>query len=842
MNPGVNVGLSATMGGGEPLKLMLATGTTYYAVIKGSASGQEGNYRIKLTDTLSKSANGERLACEMETGLPAVVEADFHANHTYYIVVERNAVSAPLIGQPETYAMTVHSLYRNRVELENAQNLNDTSSNAYVLPDPYRSKITVANANTTGMAANYTVQPDTATGTIPAMCGGQSSASPDAVYTFSPSINTNVKLSVNMAGNPPVAGQDAVIALYKGKPGSSASTTNLNVAGGNSNENTATAQVVSIGSGAQTVLGSTAAMTHDIESSLLSCGADPAGHDAVFKFSLARETEVEIDASASAAAGLADPVISLFHDVPLERPDAVPMAFDTYMAATTGPTTPPPAPGTWPPNAVGDWKVWSGDMALLTAANQVQVMMSNTSNINEVVNPATRQGAFQLGDIANTRVTVGGSNTSGMRADYGPFCGFPASADSPDAIYEFHTSQSGRVRISTERPAPGFNTLVKVWDGTRGAPGRAIDAGETLLDLNGPSVCGDGVLNFGEECDPLPRTPDDGCTDDCHFEATGWHCTGGAKLNDGFCDCGCGIADTDDCGGNEDFVDCNFPIGSCAVQAPTHYALVDTYNGDCVYPYGVWRCDAFWLDDSVCDCGCGAPDPACGGVVDRNVCDRWNLPGSCATAFADLQSFENSLCLNSGSANDNDEIIESVQVDLSAGGTRRYLGDSSGMQSDLPSADALAVCGAQDNAADAIFGFTLRRDTEVKIEASGPGRPVVALYDSGALGVPPAPVTLGNDEAVQADFNPSPSPQVSGSWVRYASDLSNYTISNQPQTTINNQDNINVDTPTRLISPINRRLTVTNASTRDDDRSGDRYDADPGQLRGGDVRRSERRA
>ena len=49
--------------------------------------------------------------------------------------------------------------------------------------------------------------------------------------------------------------------------------------------------------------------------------------------------------------------------------------------------------------------------------------------------------------------------------------------------------------------------------------------------------------------------------------------------------------------------------------------------------------------------------------------------------------------------------------------------------------------------------------------------------------------------------------------MRYRRTSSHLTISTQPQTQISNQNNINNDTPTELIDPMNRRVTVTDANT-----------------------------
>src|SRR5262249_19796675 len=106
------------------------------------------------------------------------------------------------------------------------------------------------------------------------------------------------------------------------------------------------------------------------------------------------------------------------------------------------------------------------------------------------------------------------------------------------------------------------------------------------------------------------------------------------------------------------------------------------------------------------------------------------------------------------------------------------------------------------------------KTTKVQIDATASSNaPVLALFDSAALSVPPSEVVLAPDSPAEADTNPAQTPTVTGSWVRYRGDLSNLTVSSQPQTQINNQDNVNNDTPTELLDPINRRNTVVNADT-----------------------------
>lgn len=87
-----------------------------------------------------------------------------------------------------------------------------------------------------------------------------------------------------------------------------------------------------------------------------------------------------------------------------------------------------------------------------------------------------------------------------------------------------------------------------------------------------------------------------------------WTCND-AWFNDGECDCGCGSAESDcdpatlpgtcgtvNCSGDEPYLDPDDAF-SCTAAPPE------------------WTCDSAWYSDSYCDCGCGAFDPICEGLV-----------------------------------------------------------------------------------------------------------------------------------------------------------------------------------------------------------------------------------
>jgi hypothetical protein len=270
--------------------------------------------------------------------------------------------------------------------VENPLSQNESSVAAMALPDPYRSKIQVVNTSLTGMAGNFTAA-------AAGMCAMEDGA-PDAVYAFSPSINTRLRFTVDMP--PGTSSSLPVIALYDAAPSSSPTVTALN----NQNEGTESAHIVDLALGPQQYSGNTAAMSDDIDGALMGCFADPASRDAVFKFSLAQPAEIEIDASAST---MTDPVIAVFNDFALEQPAGVVLENDSFSDASDNPDP--------TPIATSNWLVYNADMANLTAASQAQVMYAS-DNTNEVVDPGSLTGALARGDVWTPRVTVNGGNTA----------------------------------------------------------------------------------------------------------------------------------------------------------------------------------------------------------------------------------------------------------------------------------------------------------------------------------------------------------------------------------------------------------------------------------------------
>jgi cysteine-rich repeat protein len=532
---------------------------------------------------------------------------------------------------------------------------------------------------------------------------------------------------------------------------------------------------------------------------------------------------------------MGDPVIALFNDVALKKPASTTLENDSYVDAKVNPT----------PTAVAsdNWLVYDADMSHLTPENQAQLSMAAT-NTNEEVIPATLLGAQDLGDVFNTRVNVTGGNTGAMAANYKALsCG--GTDTSPDAIYQFYSSQGGAVRIQAG-PTGGYDTVIELFDGTNGAPLRAVDQNVTTVDLNTAGGCGDHVVTWNEECDDGNNVSGDGCSSTCKHES-GWTCDPSYRgAGDGLCDCGCGLPDPD-CADNTPAA-CTFcdDTGSCAaasgcgsidaldnsrcspqcgngVREPGEQCddgnttSSDGCSAACVWEPGVWHCDAARYNQGTpnsCDCGCGIPDPDCSSAS-AAVCNSCGLPGACGSGScpSTIDPTDNAACTAFGTAgtNPNDAVTQAIDVDLSAG-AREYLGNTASLHKDI--APSQLACGAGATSPDAIYSFRLRKTTRVEIDATASSnKPVLGLYNTAALGAIPTPVFLQNDEPAQANFNPSPTPVINNNWVRYSGDTVDLTVSAQPQTTINNQDNANNDTPTELIDPINRRITVSNANT-----------------------------
>ena len=435
--------------GGAALTHTLLANRTYYVLVKGTAASPEGTYKLKFADASALAASGSRLGCMAGTAsVPkASVDVDVDANHTYYVVVDQ-ATSA--FG---AFELLAHGLYRARAEVANADASNETGSNAVALPDPYRSRITVIDTSTAGMTADYGLGSN-------GMCTASAGA-PDAVYRFTPSLNTDVRFTVTPKGS---GLSSAAIGVFDGLPGTSAVLHDLNTSG-NTNEALASAESVILTGPAQQYLGNTAAMAANVDPSVLSCGAYPNGRDAVFSFKLTQPTAVEVDASASS---VSDPVINLFRSSPLSKPAQVTLENDTKQQADQRPTP--------TPTVTTSWLSYGGDMTRLTAESQSQLSVAALNSET----PASNQ-PHDLGDISGKRVTVSGGDTSPMQADYPGNWSCGANDAAPDAIYKFYSSTNATVHVKAT-PGGSFDTVLGLYDGTNGLPLRLSDVSSVVED------------------------------------------------------------------------------------------------------------------------------------------------------------------------------------------------------------------------------------------------------------------------------------------------------------------------------------------------------------------------
>jgi hypothetical protein len=119
----------------------------------------------------------------------------------------------------------------------------------------------------------------------------------------------------------------------------------------------------------------------------------------------------------------------------------------------------------------------------------------------------------------------------------------------------------------------------------------------------------------------------------------GWTCYS-EYYGNGTCDCGCGVPD----------VDCrSSAIGECLdcpscnlVDCKTSIDPTDTTR--CKAPVSAWLCSGSAYYDGICDCGCGAPDPACGGIEALYVCQNYPLEGCSAGHRSYIDANHNELC------------------------------------------------------------------------------------------------------------------------------------------------------------------------------------------------------
>ncbi len=132
------------------------------------------------------------------------------------------------------------------------------------------------------------------------------------------------------------------------------------------------------------------------------------------------------------------------------------------------------------------------------------------------------------------------------------YAGSCDTAHEPEQVYQFNSGGGGNVTVKVPSVGTDFNTVLYVRDGgctgqgarevscrdhsyadgnekiTFQAPpntdywvfvdGDANDSGSFILEIAVVPTCGDGVVDYGEECDDGNLTPKDGCSESCRIE------------------------------------------------------------------------------------------------------------------------------------------------------------------------------------------------------------------------------------------------------------------------------------------------------------------------------------
>jgi hypothetical protein len=186
----------------------------------------------------------------------------------------------------------------------------------------------------------------------------------------------------------------------------------------------------------------------------------------------------------------------------------------------------------------------------------------------------------------------------------------------PGSIYEDDT------RVCTQpEPPDGWTCGAYAY-----GDGYACNCGCGVQDAD----CRTTALNQCDQCQcggSCPGLIDPSDTTQCLPAPDGWECNDN-RYGDGYCDCGCGIADSDCPPPPYGYYCSRCPEESCANGKCERLDPEDSTQ--CLYeePAG-WTCDGYFFD-GVCDCGCGGTDVDCIGTT-LAACDVCNTPGSCSS-------------------------------------------------------------------------------------------------------------------------------------------------------------------------------------------------------------------
>jgi hypothetical protein len=131
----------------------------------------------------------------------------------------------------------------------------------------------------------------------------------------------------------------------------------------------------------------------------------------------------------------------------------------------------------------------------------------------------------------------------------------------------------------------------------------------------------------------------------CVDAPPGWTCAAGL-YGTGYCDCGCGVLDSD-------CADASW--GSCENCDPTSCSTADCYaidlndNALCVDAPAGWTCAPALYGTGLCDCGCGVPDSDCTGSS-WAACESCDA-GSCSTSDCwSINASDNTQCVTNAPA------------------------------------------------------------------------------------------------------------------------------------------------------------------------------------------------
>lgn len=284
------------------------------------------------------------------------------------------------------------------------------------------------------------------------------------------------------------------------------------------------------------------------------------------------------------------------------------------------------------------WRVW---VALLSVCLATVAACSGKSSEKDPVASDGGNGGSAAGGVGGN-----GGTLPGFAGEAGDDEGSSATSSAgPTGLTSTSTTFGG-----TESSASGSTTATATATATAtttgSMPGTPAPAGWTCL----PSGYGDGLeCNCG--CGVLDPDCEDSSAescDVCYFSGScaggacpssidaddntrcevpeGWTCAASLYGN-GACHCGCGVVDKDCSSASRDACEVCW-TGCSGENCPGR--IDQDNNAICSGVPAQWTCsDRFYMDGSLCHCGCGAFDPDCASN-DLDACERCDFEGSCS--------------------------------------------------------------------------------------------------------------------------------------------------------------------------------------------------------------------